>query len=254
MNYFKFIMLLVIILITNSILSLVTTDLFPDNFLAKSAYKLFMGFFVLFLILKQQEKIKFTLKTKNFVLFIISVTLIIFSYHSVLNVIYNQDLLIEDWVVIWFLISCLSVGFFEELLFRVYTFNFVYKTNKSFGVIKKISITSFIFAIAHSTNFFNPDVYSLSVINQILFAFGIGFLLQTLYMKYNNLILIVTLHGLVNFFGGYKSHVIKSNMINNENSYNLSDFLTTFIALLILNTLLISFSNLLLRNQKNINE
>ena len=191
---------------------------------------------------------------KNWVIWFISSSLVILSFKYLNKTITTQYPSLNTSKVFFFVLSCLMVGLFEELLFRRLTFKIIIaKTkDKAYRSLKPIFYTSLIFAVAHSTNFFNADTFSFSVINQILFAFGIGFLFQSLYIKLNNLILIVTLHGLINIFGSYKSHLIPLRQETLESSYTLIDFWTTFGFLVVLNIIIIGTSISLLRKRKNL--
>lgn len=98
------------------------------------------------------------------------------------------------------------------------------------SLILTIVSTSMLFGLAHLSNLFNPDFDILSVINQILFAISIGLFLQSLYIRTRSLILIICIQALINYFGTYKSVLLKP-VENIDGDYNLNDFISTFITL-----------------------
>ncbi len=143
-----------------------------------------------------------------------------------------------------FLLSCLLVGFFEELLFRVYVFCGLwshFKTrnkNKKKALIKTILITSFLFGIAHATNMFRTGFSIEGVVNQMLFAVVIGVFFQALFIRFNNIILIGVLHGIVNYLGGYKRSLMGYNpepepFVLNEFLLGIGILLAIFIVIVI---------------------
>lgn len=100
------------------------------------------------------------------------------------------------------LLECLSVGFLEELLFRYIVFDYFLLKTKKYK--KSILTTSLIFALFHVSNLFSgSSIYS--IINQIEFAFIIGLILQLVFIKTNNLVIISSIHGLINFLGSNSS-------------------------------------------------
>ena len=108
-----------------------------------------------------------------------------------------------------FLIFCFSTGFFEEILFRcVVTFGLIecYKSNPK----KKnqiVFITSIVFGIVHTVNMINTLYHPLSVISQVYFAFFMGLLLHSLFFRYGNILIPITVHSLINYLGSYQSQL-----------------------------------------------
>ena len=51
------------------------------------------------------------------------------------------------------------------------------------------------------------DIYALqNTVNQVVIAFGLGFLFQSLFIRYKSLFLVVIVHGAINFFGTYSAY------------------------------------------------
>lgn len=176
--------------------------------LYKIGLKLVLISLVVFVIVKSQQKIGWL---NNGVWAIpLTLILIVLSYNQLNNTILEQALSISIGEHLAFLASCLLVGLFEELLFRVYVFNqFLNQKSKEHrnskkSILSAIALTSLLFGIAHITNIFKENYDLLGVISQILLAFILGVLFQAIYIRFNNVILIAGLHGLVNYLGMYK--------------------------------------------------
>lgn len=132
-----------------------------------------------------------------------------------------------------FLFSCISVGVFEELLFRVIIFNIFlnYFLNKQ--LVRSVILTSFLFGFAHLTNFLNPDFEPFSVLIQIFFAFSIGLIFQCIYVKTKSLVFISALHALVNYLGMYKSRLLNIKLSDNT-VYSFNDFFISLATITII--------------------
>jgi membrane protease YdiL (CAAX protease family) len=130
------------------------------------------------------------------------------------------------------LIRCISVGGLEEFLFRYLIF--VYFLEKFKRYLSSIFFVSLIFALFHISNlFFGSGLYSF--ILQIETAFIIGLILQYIFLKTNNLIIVITIHALFNFFGTY--HSLESTQINEYIGFK--DFITSQILILVIYAILI---------------
>ena len=106
------------------------------------------------------------------------------------------------YTVFLFMIECLSVGFFEEIIFRVIILLFLLqklpKTKK--GVLLAIIISSAVFGLIHVINLFSGASLSNTLL-QVGYSFLVGMMWAVMYLKTNNLWYIVLLHALYNFFG-----------------------------------------------------
>lgn len=149
-----------------------------------------------------------------------------------------------------FLTFCLTVGIFEELFFRVFVYNYFIDSENS--TIKAILKASVIFGLVHLNNFFTQEPYILSVVNQVIFAFGIGILFQALYIRFQSITLVIMLHSLINYFGSYKSGLLNFNIIDAaaDTGYSLRDFFTTFAVFsFLIVVLILPISYFLLKDQ-----
>ena len=135
-----------------------------------------------------------------------------------------------------YLFQCFATGFLEEFVFRIHVFSLVcyaYKKNLEVNNFKPVLMTSFLFAIVHFTNLFNDDFDKFSVINQVMFAFVVGVILQSVFYKWNNIFLNVGIHALINYHGMAKSRLFH---IQNHapDVSDLQNFKESFIACVVL--------------------
>lgn len=104
--------------------------------------------------------------------------------------------------VFLFFIESLSVGFFEEIIFRgmilVYLLNKL-KDEKN-GVMISIILSSVIFGFIHVINIFNGASVNSTML-QIGYSFLVGMMWAVLFIKTGNLWLTMLLHATFNFFG-----------------------------------------------------
>jgi membrane protease YdiL (CAAX protease family) len=165
------------------------------------------------------------LKSKKW--FIISVLLIVICF---LFIVEGKIQLTQKYLL--HLIKCISVGGLEEFLFRYLIF--VYFLEKFKRYLSSIFFVSLIFALFHISNlFFGSGLYSF--IFQIETAFIIGLILQYIFLKTNNLIIVITIHALLNFLGTYRT--LESTQINEYIVFK--DFITSQILILVIYAILI---------------
>lgn len=115
-------------------------------------------------------------------------------------------------------ISALSTGFFEETLFRFLLFIGLIKQFERHDYKKLIQIaiwTSLIFSLMHVFNLLNGLCSFQSSVNQIVVAFGLGFLLQSLFVRFRSLFLVSVLHGLLNFIGTFDTVIQNNETVEN---------------------------------------
>jgi membrane protease YdiL (CAAX protease family) len=206
----KLLSILIIILTANFLLSyalksiIIETE-FSQHYVLKNILKL--GFVVLSIFLIRKLSLKFQLFKYSIYIVPICIILLYLSFQNVEQSIENSNSTITSNQNLLFFLSCLLVGAFEELFFRVYIFHSLLSNLKGKSLLKIITITSLIFALAHITNMLNPDVVAISVFVQIVFAFGLGFIFQAIYLRFKNIILPICLHGIFNYFGTYKTRM-----------------------------------------------
>lgn len=209
----KSILILVAFLVVNFGLNYVQTLLNLDSTLGlglKAAVKLGLVFFVLKAIFRQAETWNFS--KANGLWLAVCVVIVALSFYQMNALLFETPHQGNYTLNTVYLLSCLGTGFFEELLFRVFVFSaFFYLAYNKVNTIKRyyrsIFWTSLLFGLAHFPNAFKDSYDIYGVITQIVFAFFIGLVLQGLVIRFNSVILIGSLHGLVNYFGSYRSRL-----------------------------------------------
>jgi membrane protease YdiL (CAAX protease family) len=224
---------------------------YQDSFESKIIFKVILIIITVVVIVKYS--LFDSLKSRKFFLFflLISLLMTILSFFSIKHDIENNSLNISNYK--HFLLSCFGVGLFEELFFRIFMFSFILKIleKDKKRLLKSIIFTSLFFGFAHFSNFFNPEYSKLSVINQSLFAFSIGILFQSLYVRFNSFIFIVTLHALTNYFGSYRTKLFEIN--NNMNTNYENDFFSTLLSIAMFSIIVILISYFLVRKKLSTN-
>lgn len=128
--------------------------------------------------------------------------------------------------VFLFLIECLSVGFFEEIIFRGVLLIFLLKalSKLKMNLILSIVISSFIFALSHLFNLFSGAAYGDTFL-QIGYSFLVGMMWAVMFLKTKNIWLTMILHASFNFFGQVMFYLGDVN--------NRYDFLTISMTILL---------------------
>ena len=105
--------------------------------------------------------------------------------------------------VLLFALSCLGVGFFEEMAFRGCIFTvFLQRRKKSrIDVFWAIVLSSVVFGAVHLVNVF-AGASIVSVILQVGYSFLIGGMCSVILIKTANIWYCVVLHAVYNFAGG----------------------------------------------------
>lgn len=102
-----------------------------------------------------------------------------------------------------FLVFCMSVGLFEEIVFRGLLFG-VFK--KYFGDSKKgiyasVLLSALMFGCIHLENLLVYPDRVISTIAQVISAFFVGVLFAVIYYRTENLLACIILHGVFDFCG-----------------------------------------------------
>lgn len=177
---------------------------------------------------------------KNYMIyFIISIILIIISYNFLDNLITNKNSIYK------FTLYCLLTGIFEELFSRVFVF-FVFLTLFQNDIKKGIIYSSILFGLLHLSNLFDNDVIVLSVITQVIFASVISYFLFGLLIKTKNIVVPITVHFLMNYFGSYNGILTE---MKKTTEYDINSFLSTIFFLVILSFIIIPITNFLINSK-----
>ena len=215
--------LLVYIFFINLLLKYVIIHYFDSNNLAMIASRTILTLIIIYFWFYRKNNhfdTKYILSSKWLLISLICVVAV-----YVMEIINEPNYLQLSFFTL--LLKCFSVAILEELLFRYIIYRYYVNQN----IIKKVSIlnTSIIFALFHFANLINgSDFYS--VIIQIQLAFLIGFLLQLIFIKSKSLVLIISIHAIINFVGSI-------NQVNSSISHTtltIDDFMYNQIFIMII--------------------
>jgi CAAX protease family protein len=106
------------------------------------------------------------------------------------------------YTILIFAITCISVGLFEELVFRgLILFFLLEKLSKNRrGIFVSIIISSALFGIMHLFNIFDGANVGATLL-QVLYSFAMGIMWSIIVLKTKTIWLAVILHSLYNFTG-----------------------------------------------------
>ncbi len=214
-----------IILLNVGLGYIINTQILDANFILKYASYtttklVFIGILIV-LISKMHTKL--SLFKRNLYIIPLLGVLLYLSFTFLENKIIENNLNVTIAKNLLFLFFCLSVGFFEELLFRVYFFQKLL-VNKVPNFWKATIITTLLFALVHSFNLIKADYSILGVFFQIFFAFIMGIIFQALFIRFKNVFLIGTLHGIVNYFGTYRSRLFQIETATSKSAFIWQEF------------------------------
>lgn len=147
--------------------------------------------------------------------------------------------------------NCLSTGAFEEIFCRWIVFSYLVVVLSKVGMFKQILLASFIFAIFHILNFLSGHASFYSTINQIEIAFILGLLFQCLFIKFQNIILVILMHSLVNFHGMFNSTFNQQTEIIETGSEFWTSFVPTQVSMLILLAIMLPLTFLFTKTHEN---
>lgn len=104
--------------------------------------------------------------------------------------------------VFLFLLECICIGFFEEIVFRgIFLILFLQLMKKrQWSTLKAILLSSFVFGLSHMINIF-AGVSIGDTILQMGYSFLLGMLWSVMFLKTRNIWLVMLLHATYNFFG-----------------------------------------------------
>ncbi len=134
-------------------------------------------------------------------------------------------------VIVFHLSRNILTSIFEEGLFRVILFVGLIQffRNSSLRFWKATLVTSLVFGAVHFTNIIRPDFGLYAALRQVIFAFGIGFFLQVVYMVSRNILVPICIHFLVNFFGTSGQLNSTQSIVAKGENQDLSSLLLLFV-------------------------
>lgn len=166
--------------------------------------RVFIGIFLIIIMIKYGYKKIFTFSKLGYSLWIMIPALVVsINNFPIIAYLDGRAYLTEPmYRVLLFFIECLSVGFFEEIIFRGILLTLLLQklVEKKHGVLISILVSSFIFGFFHLFNVFTGMSLS-STILQMGYSFLMGMLWAVMYLKTRNLWLTMLMHATYNFFG-----------------------------------------------------
>ena len=229
--------ILAAILAANILLTIINQYFFENSLEFKTASRILLSLFTLLFISKFEFLKELRPSKKTFIFSFLSLFLFVVSIFNVNSSLIATGFVVSTYNHAIFILSCLAIGIFEELLFRVFLYQYTYKFIRK-DIIFSLLFCSILFGIAHLSNLVFSDYYKISIINQVLFAISIGLLLQSIYIKTKSVVLIVFLHAIINYLGSYKKNIL-TKVVSTSETYTFEDFLTSFISILLLTFLVI---------------
>jgi len=94
-------------------------------------------------------------------------------------------------------------GLIRLMLFTALIIKFQHSKNRFW---KTTILSSFFFAIAHFSAALSPHFGLTYAISQVIFAFGVGILLQVSLARSHNILVPICLHFIINFFGNMNDY------------------------------------------------
>jgi uncharacterized protein len=100
-----------------------------------------------------------------------------------------------------FFIECISIGFFEEIIFRGVLLNILLNkfSKHRLGILYSILISSIVFSVAHLLNL--SELGMQSIVLQMGYSFLMSMMWAIVYLKTKNLWIVIIMHSTFNFFG-----------------------------------------------------
>lgn len=154
----------------------------------------------------------------------------------------RTDLVEPVYTVYLFALECLSIGFFEEIIFRGLILTlFLKKLPKTKqGVFQAVVLSSLVFGAVHLLNLFTGASFGNTIL-QIGYSFLVGMMWAVMYLKTKNIWIVMALHASYNFFGQVIFQL--GNVTNRYDVY-------TIVITLLLSVLVTVYSLLIFRSLK----
>ncbi len=114
----------------------------------------------------------------------------------------RAELTEPSYLVYLFIVECLSIGFFEELIFRLVLLTVLLQRlpKTKTGVFQAVLISSAIFGIIHLVNLIGGAGLAPTIL-QVGYSFLTGAMWAVVYLKTKSILAVILLHASYNFFG-----------------------------------------------------
>jgi hypothetical protein len=118
----------------------------------------------------------------------------------------------------------------EEIIFRYALTNYLYSYFQHIGAI--IALNALIFGSLHVLNVFSDKKLLNFIHIQIIRCILLGFMLECIYLRHDNLVVCMLLHILFNALGCFSIYYYDKNNQNNQNNQNLQNLQNLRVKLL----------------------
>ncbi len=213
---------LIIIIFLNTLILFVVTYLlnktisenYQHKFLLSTLIRVLLLIPLIVIILKDKIfNIKIGLFNNNRFWILVCIIVLLFSYFNTFSLINQQNLAVSNYKQITYFFKYLIGGFYEEFLIRIIVFGFIYKIMNYKNLFISIVLASLIFSFIHLVNLISPDYNILGVINQMLLTLILGIIFQFIFIKTSNILTVVTLHALFNYFSTRDSTLFEKEIL-----------------------------------------
>jgi uncharacterized protein len=171
----------------------------------KNSILRFLGGIIVIIIMigfHQKHILRFKNVGKSFLIVIPALIISINNFPIIAFLDGRATLTAPVYQVYLFIIECVSVGFFEEIVFRGIILMLLLKKleHHKNGVLLSILFSSAIFGLSHIVNFYSGLSFGDTML-QIGYSFLVGMLWAVMFLKTRNIWLTMILHATFNFFG-----------------------------------------------------
>lgn len=118
---------------------------------------------------------------------------------------------LEGMRIVYFILTCMATGVFEELLCRGFSQNILVEGYRREGesAWTGILLASVIFALLHFLNLVSKPELILGTIVQVIYTFSMGLYLGVIYFRTKSISGVILLHALFNFLGSFTEVITK---------------------------------------------
>ena len=198
-----------ICLIIFIIIEIVGISLFNNQIANKmiedSISRILGGIIFMIVLLSFGYKSLFKFKYPFWVAFLIIIPSLVISINNFPIIAYfdgRTELVEPAYTIYIFIIECLSVGFFEEIIFRglilIVLLQKLPETRK--GIVLAVISSSVLFGMIHLLNIFGGSSVNDTLL-QVGYSFLMGMMWAIIFLKTKNIWLSMFLHATYNFFG-----------------------------------------------------
>lgn len=114
----------------------------------------------------------------------------------------RAELTEPSYLIYFFIVECLSIGFFEELIFRLVLLTVLLQRlpKTKTGVFQAVLISSSVFGLIHLVNLIGGAGFAPTIL-QVGYSFLTGAMWAVVYLKTKSILAVIILHASYNFFG-----------------------------------------------------